>query len=292
MSDAPAPAGAVRALLDGKPASTMSVDDRGLRYGDGLFETVRVFAGQPLWWDLHMARLVRGSEVLGLQAPPTAVLAGEAAQLCAGVDDAVLRVLLTRAGASRGYAPNGSEAHRLLLLGAAPPPTPGPLRVGWADLALAIQPRLAGIKHLNRLEQVLAAGECAAGGHDELLLCDSDGAVVSAIAGNLFVVRAGAVHTPLVDRCGVAGTCRAWLLARHPEVRVARLSRADVEDADELFLCNSVRGILPVARLGGRALPLGPVTRAWMAQLAGEVPALRHPLLEHDLLDQELRIDG
>lgn len=120
---------------------------------------------------------------------------------------------------------------------------------------------------------MLAAGECRDRGLDELLLCDTDGAVTSAIAANLFLVRGGRLETPLLDRCGVAGTCRQWLLDTHPECRVLRLHREDVESADELFLCNSVRGILPVARLGPRALPEGEVTRALKRQLGKAVPA-------------------
>ena len=264
---------ASRALLDGRPAAALPFSDRGLRYGDGLFETLRVAAGEPVWWDLHMARLARGCAALGIAVPAQQALADEARALSQG-EDGVLRLLVTRGDGPRGYAPAGGDARRLLLFDPGLPAPRAPLQVGWGTLALGVQPRLAGCKHLNRLEQVLAAQECAAAGLDELLLLDSAGAVTSGIAGNLFVVRAGQLLTPLLDRCGVAGTCRAWLLSQCA-VQVARLSRADVEAADELFLCNSLRGILPVARLAGRAFDApGAVTAALMARLAREVPSL------------------
>ena len=272
---------AVRALVDGVPSQQVPIEDRGLRYGDGLFETVRIAAGQPVWWELHLARLARGCDALGMECPPRALLDAEIAALCGGADG-VLRLLLTRGDGPRGYAPGDAAPRRVLVLAPAPARLQAPLALDWATLALSIQPRLAGLKHLNRLEQVLAAQECSARGLDELLLCDQDGAVASAISANLFVVRAGALLTPLLDRCGVAGTCRAWLLAGHAEARVVRLARTDVEDADELFLCNSVRGILPVGRLGDRVLATGPATRALMRRLASE-----HPSLATDM-----RIDG
>lgn len=270
---------APRVLVDGVAAGNVPASDRGYRYGDGLFETLRIAAGQPVWWDAHIARLARGCELLGIDMPDPALLAGELGQLC-GEDacDGVLRLSLSRDDDARGYLSWQSRSRRVLALSPLPPRpdaqrAAGGLSVGWGTLRLAIQPRLAGLKHMNRLEQVLAARDCAAAGTDEAVLCDSEGAVTCGIAGNLFLVRDGLLETPLLDRCGVAGTCRAWILAARPDCRVARLTPADLEQADELFLCNSVRGILPVARLAGRTLPVGPLTRALAQQLAREVPA-------------------
>jgi len=117
---------------------------------------------------------------------------------------------------------------------------------------IAIQPALAGVKHCNRLEQVIARGECARRGTDEALMCDGDGHVICATAANVFVLLDGRWRTPRVDRSGVAGVCRAHLL---PVMEASEecLSPADVEGADAIFLCNAVRGILPVARLGARS---------------------------------------
>ena len=268
-----------RALVDGRAAAAVSLDDRGLRYGDGLFESIRIDAGRPVWWEEHRQRLARGCAVLGLDMPPPALLADELAQLCSS-ENGVLRLLLTRADAARGYAPAAAATtRRILVFSDAPPVAATPLVLGLATLRLGIQPQLAGLKHLNRLEQVLAARECAELGVDECLLLDADGAVTCGIAGNLFIVSNGRLRTPLLDRCGIAGTCREWILRTHSGVREERLDSTAVDAADELFLCNSVRGILPVGQLGARRLPVGALTLALMQRLAEEQPALRHPLL-------------
>jgi 4-amino-4-deoxychorismate lyase len=121
-------------------------------------------------------------------------------------------------------------------------------------LSLAVQPLLAGIKHCNRLEQVLARAECGDGGADEGLMLDHDGMVVSATSANAFVWRDGRWWTPPVDRCGVAGVCRSRLIPSLDAIE-AQLSREDVEGAEAVFLCNAVRGILAVAQLGARTWP-------------------------------------
>src|SRR5690606_5854536 len=137
-----------------------------------------------------------------------------------------------------------------------------------------VQPALAGIKHCNRLEQVLARAECDRAGADEGLLRDADGYVVSATAANLFVLSGDRWLTPPVDRCGVAGTCRAALLAPL-SARETSLAKEDVERADAVFLCNAVRGILPVARLGARRWPVHPGVAAAQASLARLHPGFR-----------------
>ena len=124
----------------------------------------------------------------------------------------------------------------------------------------------------NRLEQVLARGEWSDPGIDEGLLRDMDGNAVSATAANVFVLRDDGWHTPHVDRCGVAGVCRAWMLSASG-ARETRLGVDEVETADAVVLCNAVRGILPVARLGDRAWPPHPEVRALRQHLAGVHPA-------------------
>ena len=136
-----------------------------------------------------------------------------------------------------------------------------------------MQSRLAGIKHLNRLEQVLARAEWDDAAIHEGLLCDADGRVVSAISANLFALRDGLWLTPPVADCGIAGICRAWILDHVAGACEAVLTRAEVESADALILCNAVRGILPVAALGARRWPLHPGTSALRESLAMTAPA-------------------
>jgi 4-amino-4-deoxychorismate lyase len=212
-----------------------------------------------------MARLRRGGRRLGLPIPDPALLWSEASRL-AGAEAVVVKLILTR-GSGRGYAAPASAATRRLLLRQALPPLPMPLyrdglRLRWCRLRLAIQPALAGLKHLNRLEQVLARSEWDDPAIDEGLCLDADGHLACATAANVFLVRDGVLLTPALDRCGVAGVARAALLARARRwlpVREARLCRADVDGADEVFLSNAVRGVMPVRMVGRRRYRPGPV---------------------------------
>jgi 4-amino-4-deoxychorismate lyase len=270
-------ADSVAVLVDGRPAAGVPVDDRGLAYGDGVFETLLLHRARPVWWDAHLSRLERGAAVLGIAAPGRVAWRDDLAQMLAGdiPERVVLKLMLTRGSGQRGYRPDAEAlARRIAMLLPAAPVDARATREGitarWCALQLATQPRLAGIKHMNRLEQVLARAEWMDSAVHEGLLCDGENTVISATAANLFIVRDGRLLTPAVDRCGIAGTCRAFLLASADE---CRLAREDVLAADEVFVCNSLRGILPVTRLDDRRWPVGPVTRAQMARLAAAEPA-------------------
>jgi len=145
------------------------------------------------------------------------------------------------------------------------------LRVCVCRTRLAIQPALAGIKHCNRLEQVLARAEVAHAGCDEGLMCDSDGLPVCATAANLLVLRAGRWWTPPVARCGVAGVLRGWLLEAG-WLEEAPLTMDDILTAEAVALCNAVRGILPVATLGERTWCAHPAMTELQARLAMAYP--------------------
>jgi len=227
-------------------------DARGLAYGDGLFETMRVHRGVVRWWEAHMARLANGARRLRLALPAFDTMEREARALFADDGDGVLKLIVSRGGGGRGYAPP-SDAAPLWRIARHPLPATrnDGLTLRWCDTPLALQPALAGMKHCNRLEQVLARGEWTDPAIDEGLMRSTDGDVVCATAANLFLLRDGRWSTPRLDRCGVAGVCRAWVLSEIAAIQ-ARVAPADVESADAVVLCNAVRGILPVARLGAR----------------------------------------
>ncbi len=253
----------VRVFVGSQRVDAMPVDDRGLAYGDGLFETMLVHAGHVPWWDAHWARLQSGAQRLRMVLPDEGQVRSEADALFADGAGGVLKLIVTRGSGGRGYAPTDTSVNWML----SPHPLPitrsrDRLSLRWCATRLAIQPALAGIKHCNRLEQVLARAEwndpaTADTEADEGLMRSSEGDVVCAIAANLFVLRDGRWLTPKIDRCGVEGICRSQLLALL-EAHEARLSVADVETADAVFLCNAVRGILGVARLGERTWPSHP----------------------------------
>lgn len=254
--------------LDGVPA-----DDRGFAYGDGLFETMRAAGGDLPWWPAHWARLAHGAARLGFALPGEArVLDALRGMLAPG--DAVARLQVTRGPGPRGYAPDPAATPLWSVAVSAPPPSKPRIALRWCSTRLAIQPVLAGLKHCNRLEQVLARAEWSAveSDIDEGLMLDTEGLAVCATAANLFVLREGVWLTPPIDRCGVRGVCRDWLIDA-ADAREERLVRADVEHAEALILCNAVRGILEAARLGDHAWAPHPRVARLRERLAAAHPA-------------------
>lgn len=251
------------AQLDAVPA-----DDRGLAYGDGLFETLRAHRGDVPWWRDHWSRLRLGAERLGLSLPEEARVRDEAKSLFADGGDGVLKLLLTRGAGERGYAPPPDPVPTWIVSRHAVPATPAQgLRLHICATRLASQPALAGIKHCNRLEQVLARAEAECAGADEGLVLDAAGNAIGATAANLFALIAGRWITPPIVDCGIAGVCRARLLPVLDAVERV-LSPAEVESADAVFLCNAVRGILTVAHLGARAWAPHPAVAAAKIELS------------------------
>ncbi len=255
------------ARLDGEDFPGFERVQRGLSYGDGLFETMRVSGGRVALWPQHFARLRDGCARLGMDAPGDALLAGERDRLALDEPEAVFKLMVWRDAVTRGYDPGSSRStHRCWTVDPTVPSDEAPLRVRWCDLRLALQPRLAGIKSLNRLEQVLARAEWSGTEWDEGLLRDSAGKVIGATAGNLFAVIDGSLVTPVLDECGVAGVFRAWMLAADEAIGIRDILRADIERASEVFVTNAVRGIRPIAAIDGQPVALGPVTRAWITR--------------------------
>ena len=271
----------VQVRVEGRDDGAIAADDRGLAYGDGLFETMRAHAGTVPWWPAHWRRLLHGAQRLRIPVPAEAEVVRQVSTLLQG-GEGVVKLLLTRGAGGRGYAPPPAPAPTCIVSHhPVPVATPGGLTLRWCDTHLAEQPALAGMKHCNRLEQVLARLEWTAPGgpmpdaHDGLMRSTS-GDVVCATAANVFALIDGQWRTPPVDRCGVAGVCREWALARL-DARIGILSPQEVETADAVFLCNAVRGILPVARLGDRRwLPHPRVVDARRA-LALDHPAFAAP---------------
>ena len=246
-------------------ATAISAMDRGLNYGDGLFETALIRDGAVRLLDAHLARLLLGCERLKLAAPDPAKLLAEIAHLVGDTKDAVLKIVITRGTTGRGYRPDPQGAcTRILSLHPVPERmSPQGLRLRWCEMRLSRNERLAGIKHLNRLEQVLAQGEWEPAQFDEGLMLDTAGEIVSATSANLFVVRQGVLTTPDLRFCGVRGVMRAQTLAAAERlgmpVSVEPLWPDDLTQASEVFLTNAVRGIRAVAALGELQWSTAPV---------------------------------
>ncbi len=257
-------------LVDGLPADTLDVRDRGLAYGDGVFRTLRATAGRLHWWRDHAAKLGADCAALALDCPDIDLLHAEACAAAYGKDCAI-KIILTRGAGTRGYAPGGGPGTRIVMATPLPPHAlpgaPVDLAARWCRLQLARQPRLAGIKHLNRLENVLARAEWNVPEIAEGLLCDTEGMVVGGTQSNLFWAKGEHLCTPELSTSGVAGVTRARLLRaaarRAIPVRFERQPPAAILASDEVLICNSLIGVRRIARLDARVLP----EAGWRARL-------------------------
>ncbi len=264
-------------LVNGQPTTSLPIDDRGFRYGDGVFETIHVCAGAPEFWHAHLQRLRLGAERLKLAWPEERRLTAEAQQLLAGSVDGVLRIWLTRGPGGAGYRPVAGQMPTRILRFSPSPAAPlsdvatrgVSLRV--CQTRLGQNPALAGIKHLNRLEQVLAANEWDAPDIEGLML-DPSGNLIEGTKTNVFFIREGNLITPDLTQAGVAGIVRKIVLeeAAHTDIPVAirPIRLAEALAADECFLTNSLIHLWPVRDLDGKAFAIGPKSGEFSRRIA------------------------
>jgi len=255
---------APRLLVDGRDTDAIAALDRGVQYGDGLFETIAVTSGRPRLLEGHLGRLRLGCRRLGIEPFDDRLLASEIEAVTAGCAEAVVKLIVTRGPAGRGYRPPETvRATRVVAAfegapGTATRPLP-PLRVRTCSTRLGRNPALAGMKHLCRLEQVLARSEWRDERIGEGLMQDDCGRVVCATQSNLFVVISGRLLTPRVDEAGVAGVMRAavlaWAGAEGLDCAEERIEARRLAEADAMFLTNAIGGARPVIELDGRTVP-------------------------------------
>ncbi|MDH5622493.1 MAG: aminodeoxychorismate lyase [Gammaproteobacteria bacterium] len=263
------------------PVESVNIGDRGFQYGDGLFETIAIRDGQPRLWNYHMDRMTLGCERLALARPAEADLrAGVTSALQRSgfcKDACVVKLVVTAGGGARGYgrAPVDEPS---VYFGVSAATLPG--KESWRDgietllcaTRLAAPSATAGLKTLNRLEQVLARSELAGTGIFEGLTMDAEGEVICGTMSNLFVVHDGKLRTPSLARCGVEGVMRRHVITSLAEqgirTDIRSITLADMNNSDEIFICNSQFGMLPVRRCMDRLWPVGRVTREIMAVLA------------------------
>lgn len=242
--------------------AALSLPDRGLDYGDGLFETMPIIDGNIPWLSYHLERLQQGLLQLGFDSEARSPVRD---YIRTALDDrrvtGVMRLTVTRGTGMRGYAPPDPARPTCIVQtscadSVGQPPLP-PANVDLCSVTLAKQPLLAGIKHLNRLEQVLAARERQQKGLDEMLMTDTSGSAISVISGNIFLVDGSQLLTPTLADCGILGTRRRLVLdelapALGLDCLQVAMTAGDVESADEAFYCNSLRGYQPIGRYRGR----------------------------------------
>jgi len=260
---------ATTVIVNGEQTEQISVFDRGLAYGDGIFETILCVNRRLLLWQQHLQRLDGALVRLQIQPYDSSLLQPLIQPYLNTSTEQVVKIIVTRGVSQRGYAiPESATPNTVIFISDRNKSdndwsTQG-IKAQFCETRLGYQTKLAGLKHLNRLEQILAQQELAQTDCQEGIMLGQQGEVIDATMHNLFLVKNGELFTPDLTNCGVAGIMRTFITeyAHQQEIPV-HISRIEVEQlmqADEIFLTNSINGIWPICELGGTRLAIGEVT--------------------------------
>ncbi len=256
-------------LVNGYVSDTITVNDRGLLYGDGVFETMLVVDGQVPFWSYHQRRLLHACDQLRIPFDDIDTVYQQIQSLVSKTTQLIVKVIVTRGEAARGYAiPKHSQATVIITTSPRSMPSADCWQQGvcvrFCDTQLALQPQLAGLKHLNRLEQILARSEWDSSAFQEGLMCTAEGEIIEATMHNVFFIKHGKLITPSLSQAGVSGIMRQWIIdyaqQNQLDIEIGSVKREQVDSMDELFLCNSVNGIWPVRQLEQQMFSVGPLT--------------------------------
>ncbi len=262
-------------LINGGISAQLAANDRGLSYGDGVFRTMLMRAGKINNWSMHYAKLAKDCMQLALTCPDKLLFENDILYLAAQ-QDGVIKLTVTRGVGVRGYAPTAGVPVTRISTWSALPPHPQHahdmgIRARWCQLRLGRQPLLAGVKHLNRLENVLARAEWQDADILEGLLLDEAGHVIGGTMSNLFIIKGRQLYTPDLTACGIAGVTRDRILAGAGSLGltacITQLSAADVQTADEVMVVNSVIGVWQVRELADKRWGVGhfvPLIRTYL----------------------------
>jgi len=268
-------------LVNGVATDAVAAVDRGLAYGDGVFRTLLARRGVPRAWQRHFLKLAHDCAALGIACPDEVSLEQEVRSAAAVAGDAVIKIIVTRGVGLRGYAPPLSPSPTRIVMTSPPPDYPDSfsragVKVHWCRLRMSEQPRLAGVKHLNRLENVLARAEWSDPAVAEGLMRDRDGSIVGGTMSNLFIVESGTLVTPPLTRCGVAGVTREWIIEASAKqelsCREEPVTQARLLDAEEALLVNSVIGVWQIGECCKRSWKPG----SWSARVREWLDAGEH----------------
>lgn len=251
-------------LINGKPSEGISVFDRGFAYGDGVFRTFLVKNGVPNHWELQYQKLYQDCLALGIACPSNDELLSDITVLFNETTDSIAKIIVTRGESSRGYkVPDDIQANRVVLK-LSPPTYPKSndtqgVKLHLCELKLGAQSKLAGVKHLNRLENVLARMEWNDATIADGLLMDSNNNVIECTMSNIFARFGNELITPALDQCGVAGIARARIIENSKlfnlDVKVEGLKLDKLMQSDEIIICNSLFGAWQVVAFNDKQWP-------------------------------------
>ena len=250
--------------INGEKTSQLAVNDRGFSYGDGLFTTAKIVNGKIEMLAQHLKRLVDGCHHLNIKFNAINALENELTKVALSFSIAVIKVVITAGMGGRGYSRRGTSEPTVVISVSAFPEhyenwQLSGINLGISALKLGINPMLADIKHLNRLEQVLIRQELDQRAEDDLVVTNINGDIVEASCANVFWLIDDALYTPEIIHCGVAGLMRDKILSAIPDVIVDRFTLEDIQQAQAMFICNSVMGIVPIKTFNGKLMSLDKV---------------------------------
>ncbi|TVS13163.1 MAG: hypothetical protein EA419_02500 [Wenzhouxiangella sp.] len=265
----------MRTLVDGQPGTVVPVDDRAFLYGESLFETVAFRDRQAPLWSRHMARLDLGCRSLGFQPPRPEQLLAECRKVLPESGPAIARITITGGSGGRGYWPAPDAPERRVIQcrdwpGEIDRQRSAGLRLTISKSRLESGPVGEGLKHGNRLVQVMAARECARSGHDEAVLLDQAGSIVEAISSNILLVVDDQLMTH--PRPVVSGVGLGWLIDQPGlDLRLRPVAGEDLARCSEVLVINSVSGVRPAIAIEQYRFRPGPTCRhlqsLWNEQL-------------------------
>ncbi|MEM6999058.1 MAG: aminodeoxychorismate lyase [Pseudomonadota bacterium] len=256
-------------LINGKKSDLVSFRDRGLQYGDGVFESIAIENGQLLCWDEHLNRMEQGCKQLNISQPDKIVLKEETASLLQSINRSVIKIIITRGLGGRGYSyTDSSSPNRIISIHDWPEHPRENSTQGIAtkvcDYRYAKNIHLAGIKHLNRLEQIVARSEWHDNSIVEGIVMDQYDHIIEGTMSNIFCLIDDVLCTPDLTECGVKGVVRRKILETASEINInteiKKISLSMLKSATEIFMCNSIIGIWPVRAINEQTFSVGKKT--------------------------------
>lgn len=266
-------------LINGEASDKISIHDRGVQYGDGVFETIAYRNGKPEFLEQHLSRLLEGCKILSIAFEQLDELRSELDTVYHDLNgqEAVIKIIVTRGVGRRGYFSDNTEIPTRIVSSHPFPNHPESYQtegvlLRFCEQTLSTNSRLASIKHLNRLEQVLARNEWDDPDIPEGIMSDDEDNIIEGTMSNIFIVEDGKLFTPVVTRAGIAGVIRAQViqLATRSGLSVQErvITRRQLAEADEVFVCNSIIGIWPVYAISNKLYPVGFITKFLQQALA------------------------
>ncbi|NRB68916.1 MAG: aminodeoxychorismate lyase [Vibrio sp.] len=257
-------------LVNGHTTDSISLTDRSFQYGDGCFTTMLVVKGRIQHWDKHQDRMQSCLDLLGIASPNWREVQDWLEKMCLESTRSGLKLHISRGEGGRGYSPTQVTLPNVTI-GAFNYPVHyeqwlmDGIGLGLCSKRLGVNPLLAGHKHNNRLEQVLLKAEMDQQGFLDGIALDVNGYVIETTMANLYWVKQGVIYTPDLTNAGVAGVMRRVVAERLSScgltLSIGHYRLEELNEAEEVFISNSILGVAPVKSIGTQAFCIGTITK-------------------------------